>query len=67
MKGAIKIMPNLNLNELNSIREVVTCHQLVSHKLQDYSNKCTDSQIKQMFGQAAQKAQDSANNLISML
>lgn len=60
-------MSDLSLSELNSIREVVTCHQMTSHKLQDYSNKCSDSQIKQMFGQAAQKAQESANNLISMI
>ena len=60
-------MPNLSLNELNSIREVVTCHQMIFHKLEDYSNKCTDPQIKQMFGQAAQKAQNSADNLISMI
>lgn len=60
-------MSNLSLCELNSIREVVTCHQMTAHKLQDYSNKCSESQIKKMFGQAAQKAQDSADNLISML
>ncbi len=57
----------LSLSELNSIREIVSCHQVNAQKLQDYSNKCSDAHIKQMFGQAAQKANDSANNLISML
>ena len=60
-------MSDLSLCELNSIRETITCHQIASKKLSDYSNRCSDPHIKNMFGQAAHKADDTVNNLLSML
>ena len=38
-----------------------------SKKLNEYAEKCSDSKIKKMFADAAQEAQNSANNLISMI
>jgi len=60
-------MANLNQSELNSIREMVTGHQMVAAKLSDYSKQCQDQQIKQMFDKASQDAQQAAQNLIQML
>jgi len=60
-------MPNLSHSELNSIREVVSCHQNVSNKLQSYAGECKDQNIKRMFSQAAQEAQKSAQQLIQMI
>ncbi len=60
-------MPKLSQTELNSIREVVACHQTTAAKLSDYANQITDPQIKQMFTKAAQEARNAANNLISMI
>lgn len=60
-------MVNLTQVEVNFIREVVTSHQTMASKLSNYANQCQDSNIKQMFSQASQQAQKSAQNLIQML
>jgi hypothetical protein len=60
-------MANLNQMELSSIREVVGCHITTANKLQNYASQCQDPQIKQMFQQASQEAQKSAQKLIQML
>ncbi|MCL1936159.1 MAG: hypothetical protein FWF57_07300 [Defluviitaleaceae bacterium] len=60
-------MSNRNQAELNSIREIVSCHMTSACKLDDYANKCTDPQIKQMFSQSAQSARQSASKLTNML
>lgn len=60
-------MPQFTQTEINAIREMVACHLTTSSKLTDYSTKCQDQQVKQMFNQAAQEAKKSAQNLINML
>jgi len=60
-------MAKLNQMELNSIREVVTSHQMAANKLTDYAGQCQDPQIKQMFTTAANDARKSAQQLIQML
>lgn len=60
-------MAKLSQQELNSIREVVSSHQTMANKLSTYANQCQDQSIKQMFSQASQQAQKSAQNLIQML
>lgn len=60
-------MSDFTVAELNSIREIVSAHILSSKKLNEYAEKCSDSKIKKMFADAAQEAQNSANNLISMI
>ncbi|MTI49597.1 hypothetical protein [Sporosalibacterium faouarense] len=63
---------SLNLNklskiELENIRHIAGSHQMMQTKLQDYANKCQDSQIKQMFQQGAQSAGITAQNLTNSL
>ena len=60
-------MPNLSHSELNSIREVVSCHQNVANKLTSYASECQDQNIKRMFSQAAQETHKSAKQLIQMI
>ena len=60
-------MSNFTQCELSSIREMVTGHQMVSAKLDNYAAECQDTQIKQMFKTASQQAQQSSQNLIQML
>jgi len=60
-------MANVNLQELNSIRECVGSHQTTSAKLSEYANKCTDPQVKQMFSQASTQAAQAAQKLTQML
>lgn len=60
-------MANLNQMELSSIRESVSSHKTMCAKLTDYSEKCTDPQIKQMFQKAATEADKSAQDLLQML
>lgn len=60
-------MTQLNQMESNSIREVVEAHQTCAAKLDDYSQQCQDTQIKQMFEQASQEAKQSVQKLTQML
>ncbi len=60
-------MANISQSELNSIREVVAAHQMMSSKLGTYAQQCQDPQIKQMFQKASTEAQSSAQKLIQML
>ena len=60
-------MTNLTQMEVNSIREIVSGHQMMANKLKCYANDCQDAQIKQLFSQASQDAQKSAQTLIGML
>lgn len=58
----------LNLNQINqmelqNLREIVSCHKLMSTKLNKYASMCQDTQIKQMFSQGAQDANTTAQNL----
>lgn len=57
----------LNQMEVNSIREIVECHQTTATKLSDYAQQCEDARIKQMFEQAATEAQQSCQKLTQML
>ena len=60
-------MPNLSQMEFNAIREVTGCHITCANKLNEYAQQCNDSQVKQMFQQAAQNCQKSAQTLSQML
>ncbi len=60
-------MAQLTQMEANSIREMVGCHQTYAAKLNTYAQQCQDTQIKQMFQQAAQSAQQSSQKLTQML
>jgi len=53
--------------ELQSLRELISAHDLGYQKLQEYSNQSTDPQIKQMLQQSAQSAQNTKQKLISFL
>ena len=60
-------MSDFTVAELNFVREIVCTHILSAKKLNEYAEKCNDDKIKKMFADAAQEAQNSANNLISMI
>jgi len=60
-------MANVNLQELNSIRECVGAHQTTAAKLSDFASKCSDPQVKQMFSQASSQATQAAQKLTQML
>lgn len=60
-------MPQLSHSELNSIREVVACHQTASNKLKEYSQQCTDPKLQQMFSKASDDAKKSAQTLLGMI
>jgi hypothetical protein len=60
-------MPNLSQMEFNSIREIASGHITCAVKLNQYAERCSDPNIKQMFQKAAQDATRSAQTLTSML
>jgi hypothetical protein len=60
-------MGNINQQELQSIREIISSHQTMATKFDCYSNQCQDQQIKQLFKQSGQDAETTATNLINSL
>ena len=60
-------MHGLSQMEFNAIREISGGHITISCKLQEYAEKCTDPQIKQMFQKASKDASSSVKNLAQML
>lgn len=60
-------LSNVSQQELQSIRHIVDSHKIMVSKLNDYASKCQDSQIKQMFTQAAQSAQTTVQQLTNKL
>ena len=60
-------MSSLSQMEFNSIREITGGHITCANKLNDYAQKCTDGQIKQMLQKAAQDCTKSVQTLSGML
>ncbi len=60
-------MANISQKELMSINELVARHQIISSKLDDYADNCTDPEVKKMFKDAAFEAGQSVQNLINLL
>lgn len=60
-------MPNISQKELMLVNDMVTRHQTVASKLNNYASDCTDFEVKNMLKKAATEAQTSAQNLISLL
>ncbi|MCL2350485.1 MAG: hypothetical protein FWC67_03285 [Defluviitaleaceae bacterium] len=60
-------MPGLSQMEFNAIREIAGGHIMCATKLNEYAQKCTDPQIKQMFEKAAQDSKKTARALTEML
>lgn len=66
LKGG-NLMAQLNQMELQNLRHLIGCHQTISTKLNSYAQQCQDTQIKQMFQQSAQSAQQNAQKLLNFL
>lgn len=60
-------MSQLNQMELQNLRHLISNHQTVTMKLNDYAQQCQDPNIKQMFQQGAQSAQKNAQQLMTFL
>lgn len=60
-------MTKISQKELMSINDVVARHQIIAAKLNDYSNECSDPEVKKMFKEAAFTAGQSVQNLINLL
>ena len=60
-------MSGLSQMEFNAIREIAGGHITIATKLNEFAQKCTDPQIKEMFQKAAQDAKKSARALTEML
>lgn len=67
MKGAGIMPQQISQLELQNLRSLISGHDLASQKLGEYANQCTDPQIKQMFQQSAQSAQNTKQKLLSFL
>jgi hypothetical protein len=66
MKGAI-YMTQLNKLEIQNLRHLIGSHETAYQKLSTYANQATDPQIKQLFQQSAQDAQNTKTKLLSLL
>ncbi len=57
----------INKQELQNLRHLIGTHETAVHKLEQYSQQCTDPQIKQMFSQSATSANGTIQKLMSFL
>ncbi|HZJ82759.1 MAG TPA: spore coat protein [Clostridia bacterium] len=60
-------MSELNQLELQNLRHLIGSHETAYQKLSTYAQQCTDPQIKQMFQQSAQDAQNTKQQLMTFL
>lgn len=60
-------LTNVSQQELQNLRHIIDEHQTMASKLNEYSNRCQDNQLKQMFKQAAQSAQTTVQQLTNKL
>ena len=60
-------LTNISQQELQNLRHLIDNHKTMVAKLSDYASKCQDTQIKQMFTQAAQSAQTTVQQLTNKL
>jgi len=60
-------MAQLNQLELQHLRELISAHDTAYQKLSTYAQQATDPQLKQMFQQSAQDAQNTKQKLLSLL
>ncbi len=60
-------MVQLNQQELQNLRHLIGSHETSYQKLNTYAQQCTDQQIKQLFQQSAQDAQNTKQKLMSFL
>lgn len=58
---------NLNQQELQNLRHIISSHQIMAAKLNDYAKRCQDKQIKQLFQQAANSATNTVQRLTNSL
>ncbi len=58
---------NLSQMELENLRHIVDSHQTMAGKLNEYSNRCQDAQVKQMFKDGAQSAKTTVQQLTNKL
>ncbi|HHU63726.1 MAG TPA: DUF892 family protein [Clostridiales bacterium] len=60
-------MAQLNQLELQNLRHLIGSHETAYQKLQAYAQQASDPQIKQIFQQSAQEAQNTKQKLMSFL
>ena len=60
-------MTHLNQLELQGLRHLIGVHETSYRKLDDYAKRATDPEVKQMFQQSAQSAQQTKQKLMSFL
>lgn len=60
-------MAQLNQQELQNLRHLIGSHETAYQKLNQYAQQCNDPQIKKMFQQSAQDAQNTKQKLMSFL
>lgn len=60
-------MPDLTQIELQNLRKLIDEQETTYQKLNNYSEECTDMQIKQLFTKSAQDALNTKQKLMSFL
>lgn len=60
-------MQNLNHLELQNLRHLIGAHETVANKLNEYSQQCTDANLKEILKCDAQDAQNNRQKLLAFL
>ena len=58
---------NINQQELENLRHLFGAHATGANKLQAYAQQCSDPEIKQMFQESANRAQQTKQKLMQFL
>ena len=56
-------MTQLNQIELQNLRHLIGSHEVAYKKLSEYATQCQDPQIRQVFQQSAQDAQNTKKSI----
>ena len=60
-------MQNLNHLELQHLRHLIGAHETVANKLSEYSQQCTDANLKQMLQCDSEDAKSNRQKLLAYL
>ena len=60
-------MSEISVLDLKNLRHLITCYDTTHCKMTDYANQAQDSQVKQLFQDAANSAMKNKQDLMKFL
>jgi hypothetical protein len=60
-------LAQINQQELENLRHLISGHETGAVKLESYAQQCTDPEVQQMFQQSANSARQTKQKLMQFL